>query len=95
MSAKFELGRIVCTAGVHVKTREEEEFNKFIKNSLDRYVMCDWGDTCEEDAQTNDQALVDDERILAVYTYPADDTVIWIITEWDRSATTILFPSEY
>lgn len=95
MSGKFELGRIVCTAGVHVKTTEEEKFDQFIKNSLDRYVTCDWGDTCEEDARTNNQALVDGERILAVYTYPADGTVIWIITERDRSVTTILFPSEY
>lgn len=95
MSGTFELGRIVCTTAVHIKATEEETFNKFIKSSLDRYVMCDWGDTCEEDARTNNQALVDGERILAVYTYPADGTVIWIITERDRSVTTILFPSEY
>lgn len=95
MNGKFELGRLVCTAGIYARVSESDEFNKFVKCSLDRYVMCDWGNTCEEDAETNDHAFLYGERILAAYTYPTDGTVIWIITEWDRSATTILFPSEY
>lgn len=58
-----------------------------------KYVNCDWGDTCEKDAKSNDYAVNHGERILAVYKMGA--RTIWIITEWDRSATTILFPEEY
>lgn len=58
-----------------------------------RYVVGDWGDTCEEDAKFNDISVDQGERILAVY--KRGDWTIWIITEWDRSCTTILFPEEY
>lgn len=49
---------------------------------------------CEEDKATNDNALVTEGRLFSSYDYK-EDIKIWIITEWDRSATTILFPSEY
>lgn len=58
-----------------------------------KYCKCDWGDTCEEDVRSNNEAVKNGERILAAYMY--GDTKIWIITEWDRSATTILFPEKY
>ena len=52
------------------------------------------GITCEEDAEMNTEAVNNgDDRILAVYKTCKGN--IWIITEWDRSVTTILFPSEY
>lgn len=53
------------------------------------------GDTCDEDKQVNEDSLRDGERLLAVYIYPETGEKIWIITEWDRSVTTILFPEEY
>ena len=61
---------------------------------VNRHIRGDWGDTCEEDREQNDISVVEGKRILAVYKYN-DDTTIWIITEWDRSVTTILFPHEY
>lgn len=92
-SMKFELGKTVATTGVHCKMQEDKGFDSFVKRSLERYSNCDWGDTCEEDKLENEKSLKNGERILAVYEH-GDDT-IWIITEWDRSVTTILFPSEY
>lgn len=60
---------------------------------LIRHRQGDWGDVCKEDSKSNDRALVDDTRLLS--SYQLFGTKIWIITEWDRSATTVLFPSEY
>ena len=48
----------------------------------------------EEDQQENELSIEQGLRILSAYTL-SDETRIWIITEWDRSATTILLPSEY
>lgn len=92
---KFELGRLVLTIGVDTKMKEESSFRDFVQLSLDRYGQCDWGDTCDEDKQTADESLKDGERILAVYEHKESSTKIWIITEWDRSVTTILFSDEY
>lgn len=92
--SKFELGKVVMTISVHDKYRDDRRFSTFVNCSLGRYIEGDWGDTCEEDREQNDISVAEGERILAVYKYN-DDTTIWIITEWDRSVTTILFPHEY
>lgn len=94
MAKKFELGQTVVTAAIDARMKADEMFKGFVMHSLARYVECDWGDTCDEDKQSNEDALKDGDRLLAVYKYK-DDTTIWIITEWDRSATTVLFPSDY
>lgn len=91
----FELGQVVCTRGVADRMDSDKEFWKFVNASFTRYAKADWGDTCEEDAIMNNEAVKDSDRILAVYIHKPSDTTIWIITEWDRSVTTILFPSEY
>ncbi len=59
-----------------------------------RHMSCDWGDVCKEDWRQNDWALKNAERLLSVY-HSSDGTKFWIITEWDRSVTTILLPSDY
>ena len=59
-----------------------------------RHMRCDWGDVCKEDWKANDQALKNGERLLSAYK-SSDGTKFWIITEWDRSFTTILLPSDY
>lgn len=92
---KFELGRLTLTIGVDTKMKKDSSFKDFVHVSLDRYGQCDWGDTCDEDKRTDDAALKTNERILAVYKHEKSGTKIWIITEWDRSVTTILFPDEY
>lgn len=93
MDTRFELGFLVMTREVALR-RENKDFDKFINDSIARYAQCDWGDTCDEDKMTNDYAVKNNDRILAVYKYN-DTTTIWIITEWNRSVTTVLFPSEY
>ena len=96
MSKRFDTGKLTVTAGVHAAMEENIEFNKFVNDSLMRYFVGDWGDIDEEDWKQNDESVDDGERIHAVYKNGADpDLTIWIITEWDRSATTILFPQEY
>lgn len=70
-------------------------FASFVYQSFERYILCDWGDTCEEDKQSDDYAVTHDERILAEYRDDSKGWRIWIITEWDRSSTTILLPEEY
>jgi hypothetical protein len=72
---------------------------------LKKHKSGDWGDIHPEDRGLNEQALVDGTRILSVYALAEgtevsggvleDDTTIWIITEADRSSTTILYPEEY
>ena len=61
---------------------------------LRRHVSGDWGDLCREDIEANRLALAVDARILSADTL-SDETKVWVITEADRSATTILLPSDY
>lgn len=61
---------------------------------LVRHATGDWGDVDREDGAANDQAVIDGARVLSVYTLGTGETV-WIITEADRSVTTILLPSDY
>ena len=75
---------------------ENREFHIFVNESFNRYIKCDWGDVCQEDWKNNNRSVIYGDRILAVYEFPNNpDWKIWIITEWDRSVTTILFPDEY
>jgi hypothetical protein len=61
---------------------------------LDRHARGDWGEVDGEDQQANQDALVHGERLLSAYRTSAG-VRIWVITEADRSATTILLPEEY
>ena len=89
----FKLGQVVMTKGIASALEEDENFAMEVNTALAKYQLGDWGVTCDEDAEMNDVAVQVGERILAVYeTYKGN---IWIITEWNRSVTTILFPSEY
>ena len=60
---------------------------------LAKHHQGDWGDVCEEDRESNEEALLMQLRILSSYNFSKDK--IWIITEADRSVTTILLPSDY
>lgn len=95
--AKFSLGMLCATAGVAEQTRQDREFHAFVWQCLSRYREGDWGDMTSSDKCANDDAVAcGDARILASYKrldHPTQN--IWIITEADRSATTVLFPDEY
>jgi hypothetical protein len=87
----FSLGRIVSTPGalqaLEANSQTPAEF-------IGRHLLGDWGDLCEEDKQANQEALEQKLRLLSAYRLN-DGTKLWIITESDRSATTLLLPSEY
>lgn len=86
----MKTGQWVMTRGISERMKEDREFAKFVYNCVTRYAHRDWGDTCEEDSKLNDEAVeTGNDRIVAKY----DN--IFIITEWDRSHTTILFTHEY
>jgi hypothetical protein len=89
-----QLGSLVMTRGVNDLMAEDGLFALFVLRCLQRHARGDWGDLPAEDKQSNDDALGTDERILSAYTHKALPKV-WIITEADRSATTVLFPEEY
>ena len=61
---------------------------------LARHVHGDWGELSEDDAALNDRAVQEGRRILSAYLL-GDGTKVWVCTEGDRSATTLLLPSEY
>ena len=92
-TAKFRLGQIFMTRGVNDRVANNEKFAKFVFNCLQRHTSGDWGDLCEEDRNENELSLKQGFRILS--SYHTRVYKIWIITEADRSATTILFPQEY
>jgi hypothetical protein len=87
----FPLGKVVATPGAiealdpHPGVRDE---------MLSRHIVGDWGEVCEADAYENDMSVEHGFRILSAYRTPAGER-IWIITEADRSSTTLLLPEEY
>ena len=91
---KFSLGKLVMTRAVHDKMNSDIDFAIGVLDSFERYNRCDWGDLCDEDTAENEHALKEGERIFAVYNI-GDEKKLWIITEWDRSVTTLLLPEEY
>ncbi len=89
--ARFQAGRLLMTAAVSALVD---------KGTVDpwpyltRHLHGDWGDIGPEDARANDAALRDGDRLLSAYQV-APELRLWIITECDRSATTLLLPEDY
>lgn len=88
---KLKLGRLVATPG---SLRALDEANQVAFEFLQRHVSGDWGEVCSEDWQENELSLRKGFRVLSAYTLSTGKK-IWIITEADRYATTILLPEEY
>lgn len=87
----FSLGKLVATPGVLAA------FSNNAQSPLPfliRHQSGDWGDVAEEDRRENDLSVRDGFRILSAYRLQ-DGTKFWVITEADRSVTTILLPEEY
>ena len=95
----LKLGTVLMTQGVSHRVKNDVAFNDFVMKSLFRHKTEDWGDLCEEDRRMNDEAVrlekegKDTDRIMSAYN--SDKGRIWIITEYDRSYTTVLLPEEY
>ena len=94
MTVAINLGRLLMTRGVNDLVADDEAFAKFVMSSLTRHQRGDWGELTDEDKQENDLSLKAGFRVLSAYEAKGLPKV-WIITEADRSATTILFPDEY
>jgi len=94
---ELELGQIVVTKAlwehlVNLYT-EELEIMKHLAGLLNRHKTGDWGEVDPGDAQSNRDAVQEGERVMSVYTL--NDTRVWVITEWDRSVTTVMLPEDY
>ncbi len=87
----FELGQIVATPGALAALKKAgQQPGEF----LTRHINRDWGDLDDEDRKENEYGLEHGFRLLSAYKTNAGDRV-WIITEADRSVSTILLPEEY
>lgn len=93
----FPLGRLCASRGVADRAAENRAFENFIWQCIARYTQRDWGNLSASDKRMNDEAVKNsDGRILASYEQEGQPTWhIWIITEADRSTTTVIFPDEY
>ena len=87
--AKFRLGEIVATSHALSKITHDD-----ILPALGRHVRGDWGDLDKEDWQTNERSLSDGGRLVSVF-HSARGVKFYIITECDRSVTTVLLPEDY
>jgi hypothetical protein len=90
MTALLPLGRVVATPGA-LKLLMEAGGHPFYY--LARHATGDWGDLCAFDRRQNEMALREGYRVLS--SYPVGRERVWIITEADRSITTVLLPEEY
>jgi len=88
---KFSLGRIVATPGALAAVQEANQ-NPF--EFIQRHQSGDWGELCGEDKRENEFSLKNGFRLLSAYR-TLHDVKVWIITEADRSVTTLLLPHEY
>jgi hypothetical protein len=88
-TAKVRLGLTLTTPNALSKLSAED-----ILHGIQRHQSGDWGDVGDEDRKANDEALQNGTRLLSVY-HTAEGVKFWIITEGDRSATTVLLPEDY
>ena len=98
----FEPGRVVTTRSVAAWMAEDDaRVCAFVVDSLVRHCACDWGQLDAHDRRANEVALIEGDRILSSYPVPDDIALdaprdrLWVLTESDRSATTVLSPDDY
>lgn len=87
-ASKFPLGQLVITANAAARLDTVA-----VHEGLRRHASGDWGDVCPEDASENELSLKEGFRLLSVY--GTGERRFWIITEGDRSVTTVLMPEDY
>lgn len=95
MSDLFTPGQVAITANASQTLSMAR-----VSDCLKRHLRGDWGDCCAHDRASNNRALKEGTRLFSVYPVEAEDTKeaknkFWIITEADRSSTTILMPEDY
>lgn len=95
--ALFDMGQVVMTCGVSGRIADSEIYAFLVQKALQMHSEGNWGDVCDENWESNQNALRNGGRLFSVYIMSELDPEdkIWIITEEDRSATTVLLPEEY
>jgi hypothetical protein len=91
MSTKFELGQVVATPAA---LKALEESGQDVAFFLEKHASSDWGDVCPDDQRANDRALRDGGRLVSLYMTLRGEAIL-IITEYDRSVTTLMLAEEY
>lgn len=89
-TCRFALGRVVATPGA-LDLLNEHGISP--ASLLQRHQQGDWGEVCPDDANVNEEALQFGLRLLS--SYAVGQQKVWVITEADRSVTTLLLPEEY
>ncbi len=87
-TTKFPLGQVVITANAQGTLDPAD-----VQQGLSRHARGDWGEVCPDDREENELSLNEGFRLLSVYR--SGDKRFWIITEADRSVTTVLMPEDY
>ena len=99
LTSSFSMGQVVATSSIQSVMLSDLSFHTFVYTSLMRHEEGDWGEVSEEDHESNEMALVTGHRLFSVYHCSSVHSVhgdrIWVITEADRSVTTVLWPREY
>lgn len=95
--ARFRLGSLAATPSA-LRALQKRTIPPLML--LMRHAHGDWGDLCADDLAQNELALHTGQRLFSSYRLTSpdgtdDDLVVWVITEWDRSVTTILLPEDY
>ena len=96
-----QFGRFILTDAITFDVDKNIAFSKFVQICVKRHEKHDWGELENEDIEANNSALKHGDRLFSSYRIPSKLSIevqekkVWIITEHDRSSTTILFPSEY
>jgi len=91
MTAKFTLGKVVATPGALAALERAGQTPAFF---LEKHASGDWGEISRADDKANSIALREGGRLVSAYRTILNET-IWVITEYDRSVTTVLLPEEY
>ena len=98
-TSSFSMGQVVATSSISSLISTDLSFHTFIYTSLMRHEEGDWGEVSKEDQISNELALASGLRLFSVYECSSAHAVhgdrIWVITEADRSVTTVLWPGEY
>ena len=96
----FDMGGLTLTCGVRdLMDRHGVEFTDKMLDCVRRHLSGDWGDICDEDKELNNEALrleqlgEESERLFSMY--ETEYCTLYVITEWDKSMTTVLLPEEY
>ena len=90
------LGHVVATPGALDVVRAH---GLDVLDLVHRHASGDWGDVSDHDARANDRSAQEETRVLSAYDLPSSGGRaggrLWVLTEADRSATTVLLPSDY